>query len=79
LKHAKDVIEILNQRIISAAEEMLAVYELGYQSGRYSLLELIQTQQLLLNARSRSVEMVVNRHSYRIEICRLTGAQLSQW
>ena len=78
MKHAKDAVEALRGKIIPATEKMLAAYKEGYQAGRYSLLELIQVQQLLLNAKSRSLEMAVNYHSYRIEIDRLTGAQLYQ-
>jgi outer membrane protein, heavy metal efflux system len=78
MKHAKDAVEALRKKIIPAAEQMLAAYKKGFQSGRYSLLELIQVQKLLLNMRSRAVEMATNYHNYRIEIDRLTGAQLSQ-
>lgn len=79
LKHARDAVETLREKIIPAATEMLAAYSKGYQSGRYSLLEMIQVQQLLLDARSRAVEMAINYHNYRIEIDRLTGAELTQW
>jgi len=76
LKHTKNAVEILREKIIPAAQQMLTAYEEGFQAGRYSLLELIQAQQLLRNARSQSVEMAANYHNYRIEIDRLTGAQL---
>jgi len=79
LKHAKDAVETLRKKVIPTAEEMLTAYKTGYQSGRYSLLELIQVQQLLLSTRSRAMEMAANYHNYRIEIDRLTAAQLSQW
>ena len=78
LKHTRDAVETLRARIIPAAQQMLAAYETGFQAGRYSLLELIQAQQLLRNARSQSVETAANYHNYRIEIDRLTGAQLQQ-
>ncbi|MFT5131825.1 MAG: cobalt-zinc-cadmium efflux system outer membrane protein [Gammaproteobacteria bacterium] len=78
MKHAIDAVVTLRKKIIPAAEEMLVAYKKGYQFGRYSLLELIQIQQLLLSMRSRAVDMAVNYHNYRIEIDRLTAAQLSQ-
>jgi outer membrane protein, heavy metal efflux system len=78
MKHARDAVEALRKKIIPAAEQMLAAYKKGFQSGRYSLLELIQVQKLLLGMRSRAVEMATNYHNYHIEIDRLTGVQLSQ-
>jgi cobalt-zinc-cadmium efflux system outer membrane protein len=79
MNHAREAVEKLNTQIIPAAEQMQSDYENGYQSGRYSLLELIQAQQLLRNSRSQLLEMAVSFHSHKIEIDRLTGAQLTQW
>ena len=79
IKHAKEAVETLNERIIPAAASMLTDYEDGYQTVRYSLLELIQVQQLLRDARSQLVEMATSFHSHRIELDRLTGAKLTQW
>ena len=79
MKHSREAVGVLNETIIPAATKMLADYESGYQLGRYSLQELIQVQQLLHTARSRLLEMASAYHSHRIEIDRLTGAQLTQW
>ena len=79
MKHSREAVGVLNETIIPAATKMLADYESGYQLGRYSLHELIQVQQLLHSARSRLLEMASAYHSHRIEIDRLTGAQLTQW
>ncbi len=79
MKHSREAVGVLNETIIPAATTMLADYESGYQLGRYSLQELIQVQQLLHTARSRLLEMASAYHSHRIEIDRLTGAQLTQW
>ena len=79
LKHARDAVGVLTNKVIPTAEKMLAAYEEGFQAGRYSLLELILVQQQLRNARSQSVEMATNYHKYRIEIDRLTGAQTTKW
>lgn len=79
LKHAMDAVITLREKVIPSAEIILAAYEKGFEAGRYSLLELIQTQQMLRDARSNLVEMAANYHGYRIEIDRLTGAQLGQW
>lgn len=79
LKYARNAVDTLLNKIIPATESMLVAYEKGFQTGRYSLLELIQIQHLLRNARSRSVDMAGNYHGYRIEIDRLTSAKFSQW
>jgi cobalt-zinc-cadmium efflux system outer membrane protein len=79
MRHAREAVNTLNERIIPAAEQMQTDYENGYQTGRYSLLELNQVQQLLRNARSQLLEMAVSYHGHKIEIDRLTGAQLTQW
>ena len=79
LKYARNAVDTLLNKIIPATEKMLDAYEKGFQTGRYSLLELIQIQHLLRNARSRSVDMAGNYHGYRIEIDRLTSAKFSQW
>ncbi len=55
---------------------MLRAYEKGYRAGRYSLLELIQAQETLLNARQEAIMAAASYHRYRIEIERLTGTGL---
>jgi cobalt-zinc-cadmium efflux system outer membrane protein len=79
LKHARDAVMTLRETIIPAASEMLVDYESGYQAGRYSILELLQIQKLLLSSRTREIEMAADYHEFRIEIDRLTGAQLGHW
>ncbi len=79
MKHARDAIEVLTEKIVPAAKTMLAAYEKGFQAGRYSLLELIQVQEILRNAHSRSIDMAANYHTYRIEIDRLTGVKTTKW
>lgn len=79
MNHALETVRTLNDRVIPSAERMLDAYESGYQSGRYSLLELIQVQQQLHEARLRLLESAAAYHGQKIEIDRLTGAQLTQW
>jgi len=79
ITHAREAVITLRERIIPATEKMLTEYDEGYRAGRYSLLEFLQIQQLLQQGRSRLLEMAINFHSYRIELDRLTGAQLTQW
>jgi cobalt-zinc-cadmium efflux system outer membrane protein len=76
LLHAQTAFEALSQRMIPEAERAVDDYEQGYKSGRFSLLELNETQRTLLDARLESVMAAANYHRFRIEIERLTGAAL---
>lgn len=74
--HARTAYEALSQRIIPAAQQAAADYEQGYQTGRFSLLELNEAQGALLDARLEAVMTAANYHRLKIEIERLTGAAL---
>lgn len=76
LSHAASVVRVLRTRIIPDAGEALRVYEKGFSAGRYSLLELTDAQQQLLDARREAVTAAADYHRYRVEIDRLTGALL---
>ena len=76
LFHAKTAFEALSQRIIPDAEQAAKDYEHGYKRGRFSLLELNEAQQALLDARLEAVMTAANYHRLKIEIERLTGAAL---
>lgn len=76
LIHAKTAFEALSQRIIPEAERAADDYEQGYKRGRFSLLELNETQRTLLGVRLEAVMTAANYHSFRIEIERLTGVAL---
>ena len=78
LIHNRDVIDMLQERIIPAAKSALADYNQGYAAGRYSLLELTQAQDLLLQARFEALNAAVDYHYNRTEVDRLTGAALSR-
>lgn len=77
LLHAYTASQTLREQIIPEAELSLRDYEKGYRSGRYSLLELSDSQKTLLDARLESVMMASDFHNYRIEIERLTGQAMS--
>ncbi len=76
LSHAKNAFQALNQRIIPEAERMTEDYEQGYQSGRFSLLELTESQRTLLDVRLEVVMEAAKYHQFRIEIERLTGTTM---
>ena len=77
LSHALTASQILHEQIVPEAELALRGYEQGYQAGRYSLLELSDAQELLLDARLEAVMTASDFHSYRIEIERLTGQAMT--
>lgn len=67
----------LREMIIPQAEQALQDYEKAYTAGRYSLLELTEAQQLLVDLKLEAVIAASDYHRYVIEIDRLTGAGLS--
>ncbi|MCB1737862.1 MAG: TolC family protein [Gammaproteobacteria bacterium] len=73
LLHDRDRFETLRDRILPAAEQALADYTRGYNAGRYSLLELTQAQETLLQARREAIEAATDHHDNRIQIDRLIG------
>lgn len=77
IRHAKTAFETLSKDIIPQAEQAAADYEAGYQRGRFSLLELNQSQQDLLNARLERLDAAENYHRLRIELERITGTDLT--
>lgn len=76
LIHNRDVINALQDRIIPAAQSALADYNRGYVAGRYSLLELTQSQSTLLQARIEALNAAFNYQRNRTEIDRLTGGAI---
>lgn len=76
LLHARTAHEALSQRIIPEAERAAIDYEQGYQTGRFSLLELNEAQGTLLEAQLEQVMAAANYHRLKTEIERLTGAAL---
>lgn len=77
LIHDRDRFETLHKRIIPAAEQALGDYTRGYNAGRYSLLELTQAQETLLQARLEALDAAADHHENRIQIDRLVGADLT--
>jgi len=76
LQHALSAYVILSQRIIPEAKKAATDYEQGYKTGRFSLMELNQAQQTLLDARLEEVMTAAKYHRLKIEIERLTGLAL---
>jgi len=74
--HARTAIDRLQGEIIPLATETLALADQGYRSGRFSLLELLDAQQSLVELSSQVVAYAAAFHLHVIEIERLLGAPL---
>jgi len=74
--HARTALMLLREEIIPAAQEILALTNQGYRSGRFSLLELLDAQKSLIELRGRVLANAETFHLYVIEIERLLGAPL---
>lgn len=74
--HARTALTQLQREVIPAAEETLALADQGYRTGRFSLLELLDAQQSLIELRGRVVANATAFHLHVIEIERLLGAPL---
>lgn len=59
--------------MVPRADESLELYRKGYELGGYSLLELIEAQNLALGLRRELVAVAAKLHALRIELTRLTG------
>lgn len=77
LLHALTAVGTFRDTIIPEAERALSDYGKGYRAGRYSLLELTDAQNTLLEARREAVMAAADYHRFRIEIERLTGRAMS--
>ncbi|TDY02853.1 TolC family protein [Thiohalophilus thiocyanatoxydans] len=73
MRYAYTALETLQESIIPGAERALRDYRRGYQRGRYSLLELNDAEQALIDSRLERVATAATYHRARFEIERLTG------
>ncbi len=73
LLHARDRFDTYRERVIPAADRTLDDYSRGYAAGRYSLLELGEVRNTLLEARMELLSAATEHHAARIEIDRLIG------
>ena len=70
---ARRLVKAVRREILPEAKSILATYSKGYTAGRYTLLELTQAQDALLQARLRVLDAAVEYQVKRNEIDRLTG------
>jgi cobalt-zinc-cadmium efflux system outer membrane protein len=77
LEHSKHVAQALNAEIIPRLEKALAETRRVYNAGKYSYLEWRAVQNELLDAQSALLDASLAAHLNKIEIERLTGAQIT--
>ncbi len=70
-KGAKMEAELTRQKLIPKAEEAYQLCRAGYETGRYSWVELIASQQHLAEIRVREIESLKAAHLTRAELYRL--------
>lgn len=75
--HARTALNLLNEKIIPEAESSLRLAREGYETGRFSLLDLLDAQKSLIELRGTVVANAAAFHLDVIEIERLLGASLT--
>jgi len=73
MRYAYEAMQRLQQRIIPGAQRVLRDTRRGYDNGRYSLLELNDAQQSLIDGQLQRLATATTYHRARVEIERLTG------
>lgn len=74
LADARDEAEVLASQVVPAAEEGFAAAEFGYRAGKFGLLELLDAQRALFEARQRQLAARTTCHLAAIELQRLQGS-----
>jgi len=74
LADARAEAEVLGSQVVPAAEEGFAAAEFGYRAGKFGLLELLDAQRALFEARQRQLAARTACHLAAIELQRLQGS-----
>lgn len=77
LRSAREAARVLTAEQLPRAREALELTERGYRIGRFAYRELAIVQQQLLALEAQRLQAAARYHLTRIEIERLTGAQLA--
>lgn len=73
LAHARTELAMLEKTVLPEASQALQVIEAGYQTGRFSYLELIEARRQHLQAKRSAIEAAARFHILLLELERLTG------
>jgi cobalt-zinc-cadmium efflux system outer membrane protein len=75
LANAKAEAEVLGNQVVPAAVEGFAAADFGYRAGKFGLIELLDAQKALFEARQRQFAAQVACHLAAIELQRLQGIE----
>jgi len=75
LADARAEAEVLASQVVPAAAEGFAAAEFGYRAGKFGLLELLDAQRALFEARQRQLDAQTASHLAAIELQRLLGRE----
>jgi cobalt-zinc-cadmium efflux system outer membrane protein len=64
----------LREQILPAAEESFEAVNLGYRSGKFGFLEVLDTQRTLFEVRGQYVEALAAYHRAKAEVERVIGS-----
>jgi cobalt-zinc-cadmium efflux system outer membrane protein len=75
LTDARAEAETLASQVVPAAAEGFTAAEFGYRAGKFGLLELLDAQRALFEARQRQLNVQTAAHLAAIELQRLLGRE----
>lgn len=75
LADARAEADVLGNQVVPAATEGFTAAEVGYRAGKFGLLELLDAQRTLFEARQRQLTAQTDCHLAAIELQRLQGAE----
>jgi cobalt-zinc-cadmium efflux system outer membrane protein len=75
LADSRAAAEVLGSQVVPAAADSFAAAEFGYAAGKFGLLELLDAQRTLFEARQRQLEARTDCHLAAIELQWLLGAE----
>ena len=77
LKHAITELEAMQKEILPLAEEALILARRLFEQGKFSQLELLDTQRTLIEVKQENIRAAISYHQYILEIERLIGEPLT--
>lgn len=75
LADARSAAEVIGSQVVPAAAEGFAAAEYGYRAGKFGLLELLDAQRSLFDARQQQLAARTGCHLAAIELRRLMGTE----
>lgn len=75
LADARTAADTFNSHIVAGSAEAFTAAEFGYQAGKFGLIELLDAQRALFDARQRQLDAQTAAHLAAIELQRLLGRE----